>query len=438
MKYTSYIYSVVLLLLWVVVPATTRAEEGADSLVTYIAEAIRNNPAVMGQYRSYQAMVMDACGEGQLNAPEFSVSAFPSPMQHVNVKQYATFSVMQMFPWFGTLKAGRQIMEQKAEAAYQEFRENGIALAYDVQKQWYDILAVQEQERAVREKIRFIKDIREVALYQYKSPSMAKTARMSDQLRLETEQTALEEQAASLADKATLMRQQFNLTLHRNPDSPLVMPDSITLRQMPVVSWEEIERLDPQLNKLNAQTKVFDAQQAKAKAMGMPMIGVGVEYMLNGKVNMPMMADMNGDDMIMPMVKITLPIFRRKTNAMRKSAQLAKEAVAFDYQRRQDILHGQYLSIAQRAADELRKIELYDKQTAILDNTLKLMQTEYANGSSSLTDILSTTRQEIDYALQRAMAKARYNMVVAEYEKMASKYGPNLFPEPVATVAEAK
>jgi hypothetical protein len=30
---------------------------------------------------------------------------------------------------------------------------------------------------------------------------MAKTARMSDQLRLETEQAALEEQAASLADK---------------------------------------------------------------------------------------------------------------------------------------------------------------------------------------------------------------------------------------------
>lgn len=419
MKHTYYIYSLVAMLLWLSPSATAQAQ---DSLVTYIAAAIRNNPAVMAQYRSYQAMVMDACGEGQLSDPEFSVSAFPSPMQHVNVKQYATFSVMQMFPWFGTLKAGRQMMEQKAEAAYQEFRENGIALAYDVQRQWYDILAVQEQERAVRQKIKLIQDIREVALYQYKSPSMMRGARMSDQLRLETEQAMLEEQAASLADKGKLLRQQFNLTLHRDPESPLVLPDSITLRQMPVVSWEEIERLDPRLNKLQAETKMLDAQQAKAKAMGMPMIGVGVEYMLNGKVDMPMMADMNGNDMIMPMVKVTLPIFRRKTNAMRRSAQLGKEAAAFDMQRRQDMLRGEYLAIAQRAADEMRKLDLYDKQSAILDNTLKLMQAEYATGASSLTDILATTRQEIDYALQRAEAKARYNTVVAECEKLTSRY----------------
>jgi outer membrane protein TolC len=140
------------------------------------------------------------------------------------------------------------------------------------------------------------------------------------------------------------------------------------------------------------------------------------------------MADMTGNDMVMPMVKVTLPIFRRKTNAMRRSAQLGKEAAEYDRQRRQDMLHSEYLSIAQRAADELRKLALYDKQNAILDNTLKLMQAEYATGASSLTDILVTTRQEIDYALQRAEAKARYNTVVAEYEKLASKYGPAAHP----------
>ena len=52
---------------------------------------------------------------------------------------------MQMFPWFGTLKAGRQIMEQKAEAAYQEFRENGIALAYDV----HDLMIYNEKARKI-------------------------------------------------------------------------------------------------------------------------------------------------------------------------------------------------------------------------------------------------------------------------------------------------
>ena len=424
MKHTSCIYSIVALLLWVAAPATSRAEEAADSLVTYIAEAIRNNPAVIGQYRSYQAMVMEACGEGQLNDPELSVSAFPSPMQHVNVKQYATFSVMQMFPWFGTLKAGRQIMEQKAEAAYQEFRENGIALAFDVQRQWYAMLAVQEQARSVRDKLRLLRDIEQVALFQYKSPTMAKAARMSDQLRLQTEEAALTEQVASLDDRLQLLRRQFNLTMHRDPDAPLTMPDSIVLRQMPVIAWADIERDNPRLNQLLADGRYYEAQEAKARAMGKPMVGVGVQYMWNGKVDHPMMADMNGSDMVMPMLKVTLPIYRKKTNAARKAAALNREATVYGYQRQQDALHAEYLAIVQRAEDQQRKLRLYDQQLGILDNTLRLMQTEYAAGTTTLTDILATTRQQIDYALKKAEARAAYNTIVAEYEKMASKYGP--------------
>ncbi len=420
----KYIPAMLTALLWLALPKAAKAQDPADSLVTYIAEAIRNNPAVMSQYRAYQAQVAAACGEGQLSDPELSVDAFPSPMQHVNVKQLATVTVMQIFPWFGTLKAGRQMMEQKAESTYQKFREDGIALAFDVQRQWYAMLAVQEQARSVRDKLRLLRDIEQVALFQYKSPTMAKAARMSDQLRLQTEEAALTEQVASLDDRLQLLRRQFNLTMHRDPDAPLTMPDSIVLRQMPVIAWADIERDNPRLNQLLADGRYYEAQEAKARAMGKPMVGVGVQYMWNGKVDHPMMADMNGSDMVMPMLKVTLPIYRKKTNAARKAAALNREATVYGYQRQQDALHAEYLAIVQRAEDQQRKLRLYDQQLGILDNTLRLMQTEYAAGTTTLTDILATTRQQIDYALKKAEARAAYNTIVAEYEKMASKYGP--------------
>lgn len=423
-RFMKYIPAMLTALLWLALPKAAKAQDPADSLVTYIAEAIRNNPAVMSQYRAYQAQVAAACGEGQLSDPELSVDAFPSPMQHVNVKQLATVTVMQMFPWFGTLKAGRQMMEQKAESTYQKFREDGIALAFDVQRQWYAMLAVQEQARSVRDKLRLLRDIEQVALFQYKSPTMAKAARMSDQLRLQTEEAALTEQVASLDDRLQLLRRQFNITMHRDPDAPLTMPDSIVLRQMPVIAWADIERDNPRLNQLLADGRYYEAQEAKARAMGKPMVGVGVQYMWNGKVDHPMMADMNGSDMVMPMLKVTLPIYRKKTNAARKAAALNRQATVYGYQRQQDALHAEYLAIVQRAEDQQRKLRLYDQQLGILDNTLRLMQTEYAAGTTTLTDILATTRQQIDYALKKAEARAAYNTIVAEYEKMASKYGP--------------
>lgn len=410
------------LVLMMAFPAALRSQTPADSLVTYIEAAIRNNPAVMGEYLNYRAQVEAACGEGQLSDPELSVNAYPSPMHHVNVKQLATVTVMQMFPWFGTLRAGREMMEHKAEAAYQKFREDGIALAFDMQRQWYTILATQEKVRSMRDKLKLLKDIREVALYQYKSPAMAKSARMSDQLRLQSEEVAIDEQIASLEDRMALLRRQFNLTMHRDPEAPLVIPDSISLREMPVIAWDEVEHSNPMLNRLLANGRYFSAQEAKAKGMGKPMVGVGVQYMWNGSVDHAMMTDMNGDDMLMPMVKVTLPIYRKKTDAARRAAVLNRQATVYDYERQQDALRARYLSIMQRADDQQRKLRLYDEQVAILDNTLRLMQTEYAAGTTTLTDILATMRRQIDYTLQTAEAKAEYNTIVAEYEQLASRY----------------
>jgi outer membrane protein TolC len=239
---------------------------------------------------------------------------------------------------------------------------------------------------------------------------------------LQVEEARLYEQIESLQDKEKLQRQQFNLLMHRSADSSLSFPDTMKLREMPIVDWPQLERDNPRLQQLLAQGKMYDAQADMVKGQGRPMIGIGLEYMLNGRVDMPVMPSMNGMDMLMPMLKVTLPIYRKKTEAGIKSARLMKESTVFDYQRQQDMLRSQYLSIEQQATDAKREILLYDKEMNLLDRTLQLMMTEYANGTTSLTDILQTSRENIDYALKQFETQAKYNILVAEYEKLASKY----------------
>lgn len=390
-----------------------------DSLATYIAAAIRNTPELMAQYSSYKAQVSAACGEGILEDPTLQIGFFPSAMQHVNGKQIATFTLMQMFPWFGTLKAGRESMLYNAESAYQKFRADGISLAYNVQEQWYGILATQEKIKAVEGKAELLENLRELSMVSYRNGG---GARMSDQLRLEAEAEQLKEQGESFSDQMRLQCQQFNLLMHRDADSPLSIPDSIILREMPEITWEEIERNDPLLKKATAEGKAAEARGKAASGKGMPTISLRVEYMLNGKVDMPRMQDMNGDDMFMPMVSISLPIYRRRTNMEKASARFSKESSEYAYRSRQDDLKGEYLSLGQKADELRRKIALYDKEVSLLDRTLALMNSEYASGATSLSDILQTTRQYIDYALKKAEAYAEYNTLMAGYEKLASQH----------------
>ena len=392
----------------------TGKDNKEDSLAVYIAEAIRNNPGLRSEYQAYQAQMANAQGAGVLSDPQLSVGLFPQAMHHVNGKQLATITIMQMFPWFGTLKAGREQMEYKAQEAYQKFREKSLSTAFNVEKQWYSILATQEKVKAVKQKRALLNDIKKVAIYLYKNYTAGRDTKMSDQLRLDAEEERLKEQTESLETQLTLQKQQFNITMHRQPNAALSLPDSIPLRQMPTFNWTEIERNNPKLAQYSAIQKAFKSQEEQTRAKGMPMIGVGLQYMLNGKVDMPMMPNMNGKDMVMPMVSVTIPIYRKKITSAIHSAQLMERSAAYNYQSQLDALQSTYLSIEQRADDIKRKLKLYESEVSLLNRTLELMQKEYATGATSLTDILQTTRESIDYDLLKAEANAQYNTITAE------------------------
>ena len=398
----------------------TAAANDTDSLQVYMLAAIQSNPAVSASYNRYKAQMEASTGAGQLPDPEFSMSIYPQAMHHSNSKQILTLSVMQMFPWFGTLKSVRMAQQWQAEAMYQRFREEGLSLVFDVQKQWYDILLTRQQLKSVRENLKTLKDIEQVALAQYRTALGMKNSRMSDQLRLQAEELRLQEQIESLRDKEKLQCRQLNLLMHRDVDSKLVLPDSMSIRPFPVVDWGKLESASPRLQQLSAQEKMYRSQADAVRGQGFPRIGIDLEYMVNGKINMPVMPDMNGKNMVMPMLKVTLPIYRSKTRAGIKSAQLMQQSANDAYLRQQDELHAQYLSVEQRAEDAKRQASLYDNELKLLNQTLHLMVAEYANGTTSLTDILQTSRENIDYSLKKFEALARYNTIVAEYEKLAS------------------
>lgn len=393
-----------------------------DSLSTYIQVALQENPEVKARMATYQAALEAVCPAGTLGDPELSVNFYPKPMTLVNGKQVFTVSLMQMFPWFGAMKAAKHEKAWQAEGAWQRYREGGLELAYEVERQWYQMLVTREKLSTTRRHLQLFTEISDLSLYKYKNTTSGmRGTRMSDQYRLQTEQLKLEEQIENLESLLQTQCGQFNLLLHRQPSSPIVLPDSIVLTEIPVIEWGEIERSDPGLLSLKAQSEQYVAQEDKARRMGMPMVGLGVQYMLNKKRDDDMvMPDMDGMDMWMGMVKVTLPIYRHKIKAQRRAAELMKQNADETYLSRVDMLRSQLLAISQRAADVQRKLRLYRKDMDILANTLELMKSEYITGITSLSDILQTEREQLNYAYMHAEARAQYNMVVAEFEKLAS------------------
>ena len=81
------------------------------------------------------------------------------------------------------------------------------------------------------------------------------------------------------------------------------------------------------LGMLNYEKQSIEARKKMVTRMGYPMVGLGLNYSLISKSQLPMgPLSMNGKDMIMPMVVFTLPVYRKKYNAMQSEAEFMKEA----------------------------------------------------------------------------------------------------------------
>ena len=73
------------------------------------------------------------------------------------------------------------------------------------------------------------------------------------------------------------------------------------------------------------------------------------------------MPDMNGMDMVMPMFKISIPIFRKKYNAQQRESKHYRQASELKYENTLNQLQAEYQTVKQQLADAARKINLYKK-----------------------------------------------------------------------------
>ena len=67
------------------------------------------------------------------------------------------------------------------------------------------------------------------------------------------------------------------------------------------------------------------------------------------------MSGMNGKDMFMPMLKISLPIFRKKYNAQQRESKHYWKSSELKYENTMNQLQAEYIRITQQLEDAARK-----------------------------------------------------------------------------------
>jgi len=140
---------------------------------------------------------------------------------------------------------------------------------------------------------------------------------------------------------------------------------------------------------LNYEQKSMESRQQMVAKMRYPMIGIGIDYSLINKSDMST-SSMNGKDMIMPMVSVTLPIYRKKYKAMIAEAELLGKAKAQEYIATSNTLQTEYFEALQLYQDAERRMLLYADQYQLTSKTLDILISSFTTSGSGLNEILLT------------------------------------------------
>ncbi len=424
--------NIIIILTTIVISMSTAFGQEADSLNHYLEVAARNNPGLNAKFLTYKASLERVSQAGAWPDPELDIGFFLEPMEIMGGRQVADFTLMQMFPWFGTKKAAETEATHMARMAYEQFRESKDNLFIEVYSQWYSLASLKQQLKNNRDNLKLLGQLEELARQRMSITSSTSTqagaSGFSNVLRVQLEAAEIENNIESIISKIASEKTKFNALLNRPTDYEVVVPDSIVkvsflFNESKTIN--EIENHNPILGMIVEEEQAHRAKSEMDKKMSYPMIGIGLQYMLIGKssaqsINPVLHDGMNGMDMIMPMVSISLPIFRNKYKAQQRESRYMWESAQKNYDNTLNNLHSDLYRLKHELDNAERHIALYQKQKNIALSAYQLILQEFVTAKSDLTNVIEVQRQLLDYRIKEAEAIAEYNTKVAEIKSLRS------------------
>lgn len=446
-----------------------------DSLSYYLEQSALNNPGVKAKYLEYSAALEKVPQASSLPDPELQFGYFIKPMQLLMGNQVADIRLMQMFPWFGVLKAAKDEASKMAVAKFESFRDAKDELYFNVKSSYYQVYRTIYEIGIAKKNLDILKSLEQIVLVKFSTggagsssgnsgpvpagsnnssqgssgmssgsmtnqsmgsgsisssankPVMASSGGgmgssmggsgkndMVNLLRVQIEIHELENKLALSQDQLTTDKVSFNRYLNRAPSSEVFTGDSLTEVPLPsdILTLADSLVNHPMVKMYEAESEANSAKLAMITRMGYPMVGLGLNYsVIQKRDGVPPM--MNGNDMTMPMISLTLPIYRKKYKAMRHEAEFMREAATVSAENVTNNLRVNFQETMQSLNDAERRTKLYTDQAMLADKSVQLLITSFSASGSDFEEVLRMEQQLLDYQFKKVEAVVDKNTSIA-------------------------
>ncbi|MEO9484024.1 MAG: TolC family protein [Ekhidna sp.] len=402
-------YLIIVMTLSVVLPGS------AQTLEEYFQIAAENNPGLEAKYKAFEAALERIPQVNSLQDPTFSFGYFISPVETRVGPQRARFSLTQMFPWFGTLKASGDVATLNAEAQYQVFLDARNKLYYQVAAAYYPLYELDKWIVLESENAEILESYKTIATTRFENDQGTLVDVLRVDIMLKDALTNLE----ILRKKKQPLVTSFNKLLNREEHAEVVVTDSLLVTDL-AVNRDSLLANNPVLDELEIRLEASMKQEVLAEKQGLPKLGVGLDYVIVSERTDMSVPD-NGQNALMPMVTVGIPIFRGKYKAAKKEAQLMQENYSLQKEDRINQLISGYEMADFDRVKQMELLQLYDAQIAETQQVINLLLSAYGNSGTAFEEVLRTQQQLLKYKKMKATAMMDYHVAVARLNYLTAK-----------------
>ena len=368
----------------------------AQNLDGYLELAVENNPSLKAAHLKYEAALDVAPQVGGLPDPTFNASALGTTMSTFMGEQQASFELMQMFPWFGTLEARKEVANLKAEAQYLAYISAREQLFLEVKTAYAKLYEAEKSIEFQRENLRILETYYDLAMSKFKSG----TSPMVNVVRVEIAQDAARTQLRLLEESIPPLKLAFNLLLNREVGANVSVQDTLEFHSVDLSESQLSFEDHPSLQQLEKQQQSYESEKKVVQKEGLPKFGLGVGYTVYSKSSMAM-PDMNGKDAIMPMLSVSLPIFRKKYKASRNEVELMAQSIELEQQQQKNQFRSQFHQQQYEFNKANQLLELYGRQIKSSERARSLLVSSFSNNTGDFEEILRMNQDILMYQIQQ-------------------------------------
>ena len=347
-----------------------------QSLEEFLDIAMENNFGIKASEMEYAASLEKIPQVAKLPDPEINAGVFVLPPETRLGPQRLAIGATQMLPWPGTFDARKAVLTSQSNSKYQQIDALKLSISYQVKTAYLKVYELEKKAEIIAKNIPLFRSMESLVLVKSENGK----ADIADVLQIQMKIRDLEQQLELIAIQRKKAIASLNKSLGRAVDSEVTINTTLSMAELNRDKNQlliSIQNSHPMVKKISADQesaqKVIELNLLNAK----PTFGAGLDYIMVGE-RIDAAPEKNGRDILVPKIKIKVPLYREKYTAKSQEEKLKIAAL----ENKKDDLSLEFSSIMEQALADLDdaklKFALYQEQKKTLQSILEIKTEKYS------------------------------------------------------------